>query len=34
VRQYANLFQTLSDAAASYRNDVANGSFPSADEAF
>lgn len=34
VRQYANLFQTLSDAAASYRNDVANGSFPNADEAF
>ena len=34
VRQYANLFETLTGAAVAYREDVANGSFPSAEEAF
>jgi 3-methyl-2-oxobutanoate hydroxymethyltransferase len=34
VRQYANLFETLTTAAVAYRNDVADGSFPSAEEAF
>lgn len=34
VKQYANLRQTLTDAAVAYRRDVAEGLFPNAEQSF